>query len=678
MLLALGHLVAYHQINVFSRLGRDADQCQAFLAKLEHFRVSLAEAQSAQKGYLLTGSATYTRMYRTALSGVDKYSKELWVAGAGSQSRRQALNQAISLTRQLVTLLEESVNVRRGRGLSAAAGLAGTGRGMAVMDQINGLVDSMEERERLALDSYISRSDDNLRRASFFGMAGDAIALVLIVIVVMVLRRQLEVSARLQAVAGRAAKEWESTFDAVSDMVSIQNRELTLIRVNKAFARAFKTSPQSLIGKKCWEMAHGTSGPIENCPHLKVLETGKPASYEFYEPKVGLYLEVSASPIFDERGKVTSTVHIARNITERKRIEDSLGQLRRRMEVILESAGEGITGMDVNGKITFANPAASRMLGWQGDELVGQDAAAVLCGSSVPPEGQSASADSFVGICRSGQTHHQDNAEFIRKDGARFPVEYTCSPKKDGGQVVGAVVVFRDISERKAVERLKDEFISMVSHELRTPLTTIRESVSQVVDGILGPTTAQQQEFLAICLNDADRLKRIIDDLLDMSKIEAGKLSLVFSYFDAIGLVKEIAATFQPLVTNKGLELRTVFPSQTIQIHADRDRLLQVLTNLVGNAVKFTDHGSITIGVKESDGQLEYWVEDTGQGIAEKDLLKLFEKFRQFDASVNSPQKGTGLGMAISKGIVELHKGQIKVASHPSQGTKVTFFIPIT
>ena len=230
--------------------------------------------------------------------------------------------------------------------------------------------------------------------------------------------------------------------------------------------------------------------------------------------------------------------------------------------------------------------------------------------------------------------------------------------------------------ELQKLDQLKSDFVNAVSHELRTPLTTIRESISQVLDGILGETTPEQREFLSICLEDVDRLKRIIDNLLDISKLEAGKIRLKREEVDIVSLAKGVSAVFYPKAKSMNLEIRENFPGQKVMVYADKDALIQVFTNLVGNAFKFTNQGLVTIAVNDERDYVECSVSDTGRGISEEDLPKVFGKFQQFSVAGGPGEKGTGLGLSISKGIVDLHHGKIWVESKLNAGAKFTFRLP--
>jgi PAS domain S-box-containing protein len=260
-------------------------------------------------------------------------------------------------------------------------------------------------------------------------------------------------------------------------------------------------------------------------------------------------------------------------------------------------------------------------------------------------------------------------------------------PVRDkAGRVTGLFGFFWDITERKQTEetlranealkrldQIKSDFVSTVSHELRTPLTPIRESVCLVYDGVLGEINEKQKRSLFVGLKNIDRLSRLIDNLLDISKIEAGKIEVNKEPVNIKELVDGVVETFSTLAKTKGLELKSKIEDKAVEVYADFDKTTQVLANLVGNAMKFTAKGSVTISLEEKGEVFECMVSDTGQGLAPEDLLRIFNKFQQFGRGSDAGDKGTGLGLAISKGIIEAQGGKIGVKSKLGQGTDFTF-----
>ncbi|MFA5164898.1 MAG: ATP-binding protein [Candidatus Omnitrophota bacterium] len=225
--------------------------------------------------------------------------------------------------------------------------------------------------------------------------------------------------------------------------------------------------------------------------------------------------------------------------------------------------------------------------------------------------------------------------------------------------------------------RIKADFTSMVSHELRTPLTAIKEGISLVIDGTTGELNKDQKEFLNIAKRNVDRLARLINDVLDLQKLESGKMTFSLAPGDINGVVREVYDTMITMVKDKALEIVLDLSGALPAISFDRDKITQVLTNLVNNAVKFTDKGRITVITEIKDGMVRVTVKDSGPGIHEEDLPRLFRRFEQLEKGTERKTGGTGLGLAISKEIVERHGGKIWAESAYGQGASFIFTLPI-
>ncbi len=216
--------------------------------------------------------------------------------------------------------------------------------------------------------------------------------------------------------------------------------------------------------------------------------------------------------------------------------------------------------------------------------------------------------------------------------------------------------------ERHQLQTVKDDFVAMVSHELRTPLTIVRESISQILEGLIGQITEEQKQRLSMALTSTDRLSRMISNLLDVAKIEAQRLELKKEIVNVADIAKEVISIFQRRAQTKGLKILEDFPNDTLEFYADKDKMIQVFTNLIGNAIKFTPKGYVEVSAVNKGEFIECSVLDTGPGIAPEDLEKIFDKFQQL-GQTPGPEQGTGLGLVICKGIVESHHGRIWVES---------------
>ncbi|MDP1852588.1 MAG: hybrid sensor histidine kinase/response regulator [Candidatus Omnitrophota bacterium] len=232
-------------------------------------------------------------------------------------------------------------------------------------------------------------------------------------------------------------------------------------------------------------------------------------------------------------------------------------------------------------------------------------------------------------------------------------------------------------TDLRKLDALKSEFIAVVSHELRTPLSITKEGLNLILDEVTGKLNQQQKELLEVAKNNIERLGRIIGDILDISKIEAGKLPLHKSIVDASQILHDLFVFHKDTAEQKGVKFNLEAPLHRIPIYLDRERIIQVLVNLISNAIKFTkEGGSIKVKLTEDERELVFSVEDTGIGIAESDMGKIFDKFQQFSDAQGMGQKGTGLGLSIAKKIVEIHKGRIWFYSKLGEGSEFSFSLP--
>ncbi len=395
-----------------------------------------------------------------------------------------------------------------------------------------------------------------------------------------------------------------------------------------------------------------------------------------------------------------------RALLERQQAKDSLKRLSRQNELILNSAGEGIYGLNLQGKTTFVNPAAARILGHEVEHLTEKFIHAIVkhCQPDGTPYQWSDSPIHQTLI--EGVAQHRTEDLFWRQDGSSFPVEYVSTPIREQSRIVGAVVIFKDITERQIVERMKDEFVSVVSHELRTPLTSIRTALGILAQGSLDTQPDKSQRMLEIAFSNTNRLVRLINDILDLERIKFGKALMQKQACNAANLIMQSVDTMRAMAEKAEVHL-SVMPIAA-QVWADPDRIIQTLTNLLSNAIKFSPPQA-TVWVTAERKQPESFefsvfssaideldpnfvaqassqaltkpdvlliaVRDQGRGIPEDKLESIFDRFQQLDASNSGHQGGTGLGLAICRSIVQQHGGQIWVESSLGEGS--TFYVTL-
>jgi PAS domain S-box-containing protein len=277
-----------------------------------------------------------------------------------------------------------------------------------------------------------------------------------------------------------------------------------------------------------------------------------------------------------------------------------------------------------------------------------------------------------------GEIIRNEELEIHHPDGRVFPILASGAPlRNELGHIAGAVVAFQDIAKMREVDRMKDEFVSIVSHELRTPLTSIRGSVQLVLDDEKAVTDPEHRTLLQIALNNCERLVRIINDILDVSKIESGNLTLRKKGAHVAELIRQSVDVVSGPARSAGVKLATNVPASIRPVIVDPDRIVQALVNLLSNAVKFAPKDStITIAATGSEHMVTISVSDQGEGIAPENLNRLFRKFQQVDSSSSRRKGGTGLGLAITKALVEQHGGRIFVDSELGKGTRFSFTLP--
>ena len=369
------------------------------------------------------------------------------------------------------------------------------------------------------------------------------------------------------------------------------------------------------------------------------------------------------------------------DITEQVRAEERLRALIDQSNSILESVGDGIYGVDLAGRVTFINPAAAEMLGYKVHELLGQKLHPLIhhtrADGSYYPARECAVGSSMA----NRGSVRIFNEVFWRKDGSCFPVEYVARPQIDSfegsprAKPIGVVVAFTDTTERRALDRMKDEFISTVAHELRTPLTSLRAALGLVSGGALATRPEKMQQMLEIAIGNTDRLIRLVNDFLDIERIASGNADLHSSMSPAKVLLERAAALQQVPALKKNLRLTI---EANIDVWCDPDRIVQALENLISNAIKFSPEGGAILlsAYAVDEHEAEFQVLDHGPGVPEAQVEKIFERFQQGDASDSREKGGTGLGLAICRSIVAQHGGRIWVTNVPGEGAKFHFTVP--
>lgn len=364
---------------------------------------------------------------------------------------------------------------------------------------------------------------------------------------------------------------------------------------------------------------------------------------------------------------------LLRDITYRKNAEQALRDSEVRLRAIIDTVADGIITIDSQGLIETYNPAAEKIFGYPFAEVAGQHVRMLL------PDYLQDKIDRFLD---NNQTNENDEKvdvtreiEGRRKDGSMFSMELVISEMVVNDKRMLTNVV-RDITERTQADRMKREFVSIVSHELRTPLTSIKGSLGLVKAGVAGKLPDKMKQMFEIAYNNSDRLVRLINDILDIEKIEAGKMDFLMAPIDLNKLVAETIEANKAYAKEYKVSLKLVAQPEQAMVYGDADRLTQVITNLLSNASKFSnENGAVEVSTTVQSNDYCIAITDHGAGIPDEFVDKIFAKFSQADSSDTRAKGGTGLGLSITKAIIERHDGHIRFESTVGQGT--TFFITL-
>ncbi|MBN1191517.1 MAG: PAS domain S-box protein [Dehalococcoidales bacterium] len=483
-------------------------------------------------------------------------------------------------------------------------------------------------------------------------------------------------------------------IDHVSDAIISTDLESKIVSWNHGAEKIFGWRQDEVTGKNLSEILRPdtSTGEIEELVKL-ILKKGWQEMELVQRKRDGTAVNIlaSTSQVKDERGQVIGLITVSRDITGRKKMENALAESEKKYKLLVENQTDVMAEIDTRGVLLFVNPAYCRLLGKKKEELLGTNV-----NRYIHEEDLSRAKRELQLVFIPPYTVMSESRVLTLK-GWRWISWTDNAVLDDRGNVVGVTCLGRDITESKLakeeleraneqlreVDRLKDNFLSTVSHELRTPLTSIKSFTEILLNYDEDKET--QKEFLGIINEESDRLTRLINDFLDLSKIQAGRMQWRIEEISVEEAILTAAGSTRPLIDKAGLELITNIEPDLPRIMGDKDRLIQVITNILGNAVKFTpENGKITIrswldkdNVKEKEQWVTVSITDTGIGIAPENHQKIFERFGQVGDVLKDRPRGTGLGLPICKRIVEQFGGSIWLQSDLGKGTTFFFTVPV-
>lgn len=493
---------------------------------------------------------------------------------------------------------------------------------------------------------------------------------------------------RAEELASAMAREWQTTFDSISDGVGLLDKEGKFLRCNKAMTKLLNKPFSEIIGRRHQELLQKALG-CDVTPFLRVQQTRQRKSLVIHT--LGRWFSVTVDPALDEFGGFTGAVYNLADITIQRQAEIALRSSEERFRLLLENVKDyAIFFLDTQGRITDWSLGAEYILGYQEAEILGQPTSIIFT-----PEDLQQGADKEELEKAVTEGHSEDERWHVRKDGSRFWGSGFVTPLLDeSGRLRGFCKIMRDFTERKRAEderaqllereqearsaaeaanRMKDEFLATLSHELRSPLNAMlgwtRLLNTRKFDEA---TTARAMETIE---RSAKSQAQLVEDLLDVSRIIQGKLRLNVRPIELVPVISAALETVRPAADAKEIQLQSLLDPTAGSVAGDSDRLQQVVWNLLSNAIKFTPKGGLVqIRLECVNSYVEITVADTGKGINPDFVPYVFERFRQADSSTSRAYSGLGLGLAIVRHLVELHGGTVHAESQ-GEGKGATFTV---
>lgn len=491
--------------------------------------------------------------------------------------------------------------------------------------------------------------------------------------------------------------EWNKTFDVITDLITIHDKDYRIVRANKAFLKKFNIDEEELSDRKCYEIFHGTSEPWPTCPLAKTAESLKPEHVEVSDPGMGGSFIVSTYPILDEKGKFCGAVHQTKDITEWKKAEEEIRRGKEYTENLIETAQDAIVSIDENRVVNIWNQAAYKVFGYKNDEIIGCSIKNIIPDNYL---------DRFLDMSRIIRFSRVLEVSGITKEGRVIPLEMSISSQEIEEGRHTFTMIIRDITFQKEakrelaekanmlaeINRELEEFVYIVSHDLKEPLFVIEGYTSRLYRAYKDIYDDKEKHYIDRIKASVKKMSQKIQEIMEVLKV--GRVTYNFRENDTDTIVKEIVSSLEDRIkTNR---INVLIEHNLPAVFCDEKRMRDVFSNLITNAIKFMgnvkqaetpcnplakeqsngDYGVIRIGCHKNEDYYKFFVEDSGIGIRkefQEQVFKIFKRLQDIEA------EGTGVGLAIVKKIVELHGGTLWVESplKDGRGSRFCFTIPL-
>jgi PAS domain S-box-containing protein len=691
---------SYRNIARFAEASEWRKHTYEVLRNLDDASARLVDAETGQRGYLLVGDEAYLEPYHAAIRHVDQTIGDLKSLTSDNPNQQKRIQILQPLVEKKIAELQRTIELRKSEGFEAANRVVLQGSGKQWMDQIRAIIAEMATEEKNLLRIRTQEANESVARSVRTIFAGTFVSISLLVLCFGLLQRELSERKKAQEALAKSEKWFSTTLASIGDAVIATDMSGAVTFMNSV-AQSLTGWSQAEASGKSMDLVFDivnkeTLRPVEN-PVKKVFREGKVvglADHTLLLSKDGKKFDIedSAAPILTDTGEGFGVVLVFRDISEKKLAEEETGRQKELLQLILESIADGVVVADSDGKFLLFNAAAEQVLGIgatdsRPDQWSDRYGSYLSDGVTLYPPDE-------LPLVQAMRGESVDAVEvFIRN--AQVPdgrlLSLTGRPLKgENGTLRGGVVVFRDITLQKSAQeallrgkeeaerasKFKDQFLSTMSHELRTPLNAVLGFSDLLADERYGTLNDRQRRYVSHIHTGGTHLLKLITDILDLSKIEAGRMELVREDVSIASAFAEVLSALQPLADKKSQRL-TQEVEPRLYVRADATRFKQVLMNLVGNAIKFTPEvGQIKLVARQVGGQVRLEVRDNGPGIDPKEQQRIFEAFFRLSQTGNATE-GTGLGLAITARLVELHGSKLEILSKPGDGTCFYFSLPL-
>ncbi len=701
------------------------------LGASEAVSTAVGRAESAVRGYVITTNPRYIAAFHSAEDALESALAKLRDLSSDNPSQENNIAVLAGLAHQRLNVMQQTLDLRRKESYDAAAALVRSDAAQTLAQRIRQQIGVVQGEENRLLSSREAAAHRIAHWSRVITWLGDILALIIVGGATLLIRseNQARESARrrfaVQYATTRLLAESSGVDQAAQRLLPelaialefdlaelwLPDEQKKMLRCNHYWiSQAVPGEYKQALSMARIPVGEGVPGRvfttreplwIENLQRESMVNRKEAIQLAGVKPGVAvpilIWPEVVGVIVLASRRPMKLDRELFQTLTG---IGDQFGQFMNRVralsrlrettqlqQAILQSANFAIVAVDAMGVIQSMNVTAERWMQYSAEELVGKRTPEIFfspdelmsranklseeLGKEVP-----AGVNAILEKARLGLVD-ENEWSYVRKDGETFPVLLSVTAMQDThGNATGYVCIAQDITERREVDRMKNEFISVVSHELRTPLTSIRGSLGLLASGLLGSVTEKANRMLQIAVNNTDRLVRLINDILDIERLESGRVTLERRLTDSETLIGQAVEVMRPLADKSGVQLYVQAVPARIDVAGDR--IVQTLTNLITNAIKFSDAGSaVEIGSRVENGEVVFHVRDYGRGIPEDKLAVIFERFQQVDASDSREKSGTGLGLAICRTIVHQHGGRIWVESQPGLGSTFYFTVPL-